>query len=44
MSNPSSTGYRLLAHSMALRDLCKKVHWQTSGATIHELHLAGADQ
>jgi len=30
---------RLLAHTMALRDLCKKSHWQTSGATFYELHL-----
>jgi starvation-inducible DNA-binding protein len=30
---------RLLAHSMALRDLYKKAHWQTSGATFYELHL-----
>ena len=30
---------RLLAHSMALRDLCKKAHWQTSGATFYGLHL-----
>src|SRR5690606_2831644 len=29
---------RLLAHSMALRDLYKKAHWQTSGATFFELH------
>ena len=29
---------RLLAHSMALRDLYKKSHWQTSGATFFELH------
>ena len=25
---------RLVAHSMALRDLYKKAHWQTSGATF----------
>jgi starvation-inducible DNA-binding protein len=30
---------RLLAHTMALRDLYKKCHWQTSGATFYELHL-----
>jgi len=30
---------RLLAHTMALRDLYKKSHWQTSGATFYELHL-----
>ena len=30
---------RLLAHSMALRDLYKKAHWQTSGAVFYELHL-----
>lgn len=30
---------RLLAHAMALRDLYKKAHWQTSGATFYELHL-----
>jgi starvation-inducible DNA-binding protein len=29
---------RMLAHSMALRDLYKKAHWQTSGATFYELH------
>jgi len=29
---------RLLAHTMALRDLYKKSHWQTSGATFFELH------
>ncbi len=29
---------RLLAHSLALRDLYKKAHWQTSGATFYELH------
>src|SRR3954463_9985813 len=29
---------RLLAHSMALRDLYKKAHWQTAGATFSELH------
>jgi starvation-inducible DNA-binding protein len=30
---------RLLAHSMAMRDLYKKAHWQTSGATFYALHL-----
>jgi starvation-inducible DNA-binding protein len=30
---------RLLAHTMALRDLYKKAHWQTSGANFYELHL-----
>jgi starvation-inducible DNA-binding protein len=30
---------RLLAHSMALRDLYKKAHWQTSGPTFYDLHL-----
>ena len=30
---------RLLAHTMALRDLYKKSHWQTSGPTFYELHL-----
>ncbi len=29
---------RLRAHSMALRDLYKKAHWQTSGATFYDLH------
>jgi starvation-inducible DNA-binding protein len=29
---------RLLAHTMAMRDLYKKAHWQTSGATFYELH------
>ena len=29
----------LLAHSMALRDLYKKGHWQTSGVSFYELHL-----
>ena len=33
-----STLNRLLAHTMALRDLYKKAHWQTSGATFLELH------
>jgi starvation-inducible DNA-binding protein len=30
---------RLLAHAMALRDLYKKAHWQTSGAIFYSLHL-----
>ena len=30
---------RLLAHTMATRDLYKKSHWQTSGASFYELHL-----
>lgn len=30
---------RLLAHTMALRDLYKKAHWQTSGANFYQLHL-----
>ena len=30
---------RLLAHAMALRDLYKKAHWQTSGAAFYGLHL-----
>src|ERR1700754_2030395 len=30
---------RILAHSMALRDLYKKAHWQTSGAAFYALHL-----
>jgi starvation-inducible DNA-binding protein len=30
---------RLLAHTMALRDLYKKAHWQVSGPTFYELHL-----
>ena len=30
---------RLLAHTMALRDLYKKAHWQTSGPTFYQLHL-----
>lgn len=30
---------RLLAHTLALRDLYKKAHWQTSGANFYELHL-----
>src|SRR5436190_18731328 len=30
---------RLLAHSMALSDLYRKAHWQTSGADFYALHL-----
>jgi starvation-inducible DNA-binding protein len=30
---------RLLAHTMALRDLYRKAHWQTSGSNFYELHL-----
>jgi starvation-inducible DNA-binding protein len=30
---------RLLAHTIALRDLYKKAHWQTSGPSFYELHL-----
>ena len=30
---------RLLAHTMAIRDLYKKAHWQTSGAHFYQLHL-----
>jgi starvation-inducible DNA-binding protein len=30
---------RLLAHTMALRDLYRKAHWQTSGPSFYELHL-----
>jgi len=29
---------RVLAHTMALRDLYKKSHWQTAGLTFLELH------
>jgi starvation-inducible DNA-binding protein len=29
----------MVAHAMALRDLYKKAHWQTSGATFYGLHL-----
>jgi starvation-inducible DNA-binding protein len=29
---------RLPAHTMALRDLYKKAHWQISGPTFHVLH------
>jgi starvation-inducible DNA-binding protein len=29
---------RMLAHTLAMRDLYKKAHWQTSGATFFELH------
>ena len=30
---------RLLAHTMAIRDLYKKAHWQTSGPSFYQLHL-----
>ena len=30
---------RLLAHTMAVRDLYKKAHWQISGPNFYELHL-----
>lgn len=30
---------RTLAHTMALRDLYKKAHWQVAGPTFYELHL-----
>lgn len=30
---------RMLANSLALRDLYKKSHWQTSGVTFYQLHL-----
>lgn len=30
---------RLLAHTIAIRDLYKKAHWQVSGSTFYELHL-----
>lgn len=30
---------RLLAHTMALRDLYRKAHWQTSGPNFYGLHL-----
>jgi starvation-inducible DNA-binding protein len=30
---------RMLAHTMALRDLYKKRHWQMSGETFYSLHL-----
>jgi len=30
---------RLLAHTLALRDLYRKNHWQTSGVTFYQLHL-----
>lgn len=30
---------RLLAHTIALKDLYKKSHWQRSGASFYELHL-----
>ena len=30
---------RMLAHTLILRDLYKKNHWQTHGATFYQLHL-----
>jgi starvation-inducible DNA-binding protein len=30
---------QILADTMSLRDLYKKHHWQTSGATFYQLHL-----
>jgi starvation-inducible DNA-binding protein len=30
---------RLLAHTMAIRDLYKKAHWQVHGPTFYQLHL-----
>ncbi len=30
---------RMLAHTLTLRDLYKKNHWQTHGATFYQLHL-----
>ena len=30
---------RLLAHTMAMRDLKTKPHWQTSGPSFYVLHL-----
>jgi starvation-inducible DNA-binding protein len=30
---------RLLAHTMAIRDLYKKAHWQAHGSTFYQLHL-----
>jgi starvation-inducible DNA-binding protein len=30
---------RILAHTLSLRDLYKKNHWQTHGATFYQLHL-----
>ncbi len=30
---------RMLAHTLSLRDLYKKNHWQTSGVTFYQLHL-----
>ncbi len=30
---------RMLAHTLALRDLYKKAHWQTYGAMFYSLHL-----
>jgi starvation-inducible DNA-binding protein len=29
----------MLAHTLALRDLYKKNHWQTHGVTFYQLHL-----
>ncbi len=30
---------RMLAHTLLLRDLYKKSHWHTAGATFYQLHL-----
>ena len=30
---------QLLAHTMTLRDLYKKCHWQVAGPTFYQLHL-----
>ena len=30
---------KMLAHTLSLRDLYKKNHWQTSGVTFYQLHL-----
>src|SRR5690606_33202020 len=30
---------RMLAHTLAVRDLYKKAHWQTYGTTFYQLHL-----
>jgi starvation-inducible DNA-binding protein len=30
---------RLLAHTMAIRDLYKRAHWQVSGPNFYDLHL-----
>jgi DNA-binding ferritin-like protein len=30
---------RSLAHTLAVRDLYKKAHWQTHGVTSYQLHL-----